>query len=84
MSSCFYNSAPRGLGQGVEASSLILVSMETIVREDFVFYLRNLIEDGKLDRIIVDECHLLLSSLSYRSIMYRFIEILLLPIQYGN
>ncbi|OBT70933.1 hypothetical protein VF21_10102 [Pseudogymnoascus sp. 05NY08] len=77
-----YEEGPRGLGQGVEASSLILISIETMVREDFVFYLRNLIEDSKLDRIIVDECHLLLSSSSYRSIMYRFIEILLLPTQF--
>lgn len=69
-------------GRGGEDSNLTLVSIESIVREDFVFYLQRLIEEGRLDRIVVDECHLLLSSSNYRSIVYRFVEILLLPTQF--
>jgi len=63
-------------------STLTLVSIESIVRGDFIFLLKRLIEEERLDRIIIDECHLLLTSANYRPIMYRFIEILLLPTQF--
>lgn len=62
---------------------LTLLSIETIVEQaSFVFLVKNLIEEGRLDRIIIDECHLLITSRTYRSIMYRVKEVLVLRTQF--
>jgi len=64
-------------------STLTLVSLETIVTNNhFGTLLNSLIVSNKLDRIIFDECHLLITSSSYRSIMYRIKEILLYKTQF--
>src|SRR5258706_5427655 len=65
-----------------EFKTLTLVSIETIIQEDFLFQVQKLIELQELDRIILDECHLLLTASNYRSIMFRFKEILKLPCQF--
>ena len=65
-----------------EFKNLTLVSIESIVSSTFVGLVQELINSSSLDRIILDECHLLISSSSYRSIMFRFKEILLLKCQF--
>jgi superfamily II DNA helicase RecQ len=61
-----------------EFKSLTLISIESIISSTFIAKSKELIKSNSLDRIIVDEYHLLLSSSSYRNIMFRFKEILLL------
>jgi superfamily II DNA helicase RecQ/predicted RNA binding protein with dsRBD fold (UPF0201 family) len=63
-------------------SNLTLVSIETIVSPNFISLVEGLIYSSSLDRIIVDECHLLITASSYRSIMFRFKELLLLKVQF--
>ncbi|KAN0099057.1 P-loop containing nucleoside triphosphate hydrolase protein, partial [Hyaloscypha variabilis] len=62
--------------------NLTLVSIETIVTSSFIRQVQQLITSSKLDRIIVDECHLLITARSYRSIMFRFRELLVLRTQF--
>ena len=61
-----------------EFKNLTLISIETIVSSTFISLVQDLISNNNLDRIILDECYLLISSSSYRNIMFRFKEILLL------
>jgi superfamily II DNA helicase RecQ len=63
-------------------NNLTLVSIETITSSKFQELVEDLIKQDKLDRIIIDECHLLISSASYRPIMYRLKEILRFKIQF--
>ena len=65
-----------------EFSNLTLVSIETIISETFIREVRSLINSNNIDRIIIEECHLLITALSYRSIMFRFKELLVLPLQF--
>ena len=63
-------------------TTLTLISMETILKTKFIALVQDLIDNGSLDRIILDECHLLLSAACYRSVMFVFKEILALPTQF--
>jgi superfamily II DNA helicase RecQ len=63
-------------------NNLTLVSIETIVSSMFISQVENLINSRSLDRIIIDEFHLLISSSSYRSIMFKVKELLLLKVQF--
>ena len=63
-------------------TTITLISIETIVSNSFISLVQGLINNNSLDRIIFDECHLLISASSYRSIMFRFKEILALPTQF--
>ena len=64
-------------------STLTLVSLETIVTNNhFGTLLNSLIVSNKLDRIIFDKCHLLITLSSYQSVMYRIKEILLYKTQF--
>jgi len=56
--------------------NLTLISIETIIDPTFNFDLIKLLDEKKLDRIIFDKCHLLITAANYRSIMYKFHEIL--------
>ena len=56
----------------LEISSLTLVSIESIINPSFIESIKSLINSNKLDRIILDECYLLITTKSYRSIIYRF------------
>ena len=62
--------------------NLTLVSIETIIEGTFISLVQSLINNNNLDRIIIDECHLLISASNYRSIMFRFKELLLLSTQF--
>ena len=62
--------------------NLTLVSIESIVTSSFIRQVQGLITSSKLDRIIIDECHLLITARSYRSIMFRFKELLVLRTQF--
>ena len=53
-------------GESREAA-LVLVSAEATSSKDFVKYARRLIAEQKLDRIVVDECHLTVIAADYRS-----------------
>ncbi|KAI6882191.1 hypothetical protein KC360_g5991 [Hortaea werneckii] len=52
-------------GESREAA-LILVSAEAVSSKDFMKYARRLIAEQKLDRIVVDECHLTIVAAEYR------------------
>ena len=52
-------------GESREAA-LVLVSAEAASSKDFVKYARRLIAEQKLDRIVVDECHLPVVAADYR------------------
>ena len=65
-------------------TTLTLVSVETIVGNDagdFIRSLVRLIQEGRVDRIVIDECHLLITSRTYRSIMFQVKKILELRVQ---
>ena len=47
-------------------SSIVLVSIETISNSEFFLYLKKLEQLEKLDRIIFDEAHLIVTSSNYR------------------
>ena len=63
-------------------NNLTLILIESIITSNFIFDLLKLINEDKIDRIIFDECHLLITAASYRPIMYKFHEILKYPIQF--
>ena len=52
-------------GESREAA-LVLVSAEAASSKDFIKYARRLIAEQKLDRIVVDECHLTVIAADYR------------------
>jgi superfamily II DNA helicase RecQ len=52
-------------GESREAA-LVLVSAEAASSKDFVKYARRLIAEQKLDRIVVNECHLTVVATDYR------------------
>ena len=65
-----------------EFSTLTLLSIETVRNANFIFKVKDLVSQERLDRVVVDECHLLFTSRSYRPIMFKFREFLELPVQF--
>ncbi len=65
-----------------EFKNITLISIETIVEDSFISLVQALINNNSLDRIVFNKCYLLISSSSYRSIMFRFKDLLLLPVQF--
>ena len=65
-----------------KADSLIFVSVETAVTADFQFFLKNLQSQQKLDRIIFDECHLIVTAASYRYYMHSLKQLRLINTQF--
>jgi superfamily II DNA helicase RecQ len=65
-----------------EFKSLTLISLDTIENPKFTESISNLINNHLLDRIILDEFHLLYTTSSYRFIMFRFKNILPKPVQF--
>jgi superfamily II DNA helicase RecQ len=64
-------------------SNLTLISIETIIKNDaFITSLMHLIQEDRIDRIIIDECHLLITSRSYRSIMFQLKKLLKFQVQF--
>ena len=62
-------------------TTLTLVSIETMVDDaSFVSSLVRLIQEDRVDRIVIDECHLLITSRTYRSIMFQVKKILELKV----
>ena len=49
--------------------ALVIVSTEAASTKDFVKYARGLVARQKLDRIVVDECHLTVTAVEYRPTM---------------
>jgi hypothetical protein len=63
--------------------NLTLVSIETVLLNTrFNHSLTRLISSNKIDRIIIDECHLVITSSNYRSIMFRVKELISLQVQF--
>ena len=48
-------------------AALVFVSVEAACTKDFLQYTQALIQQQKLDRIVVDECHLTVTAVEYRS-----------------
>ena len=65
-----------------EFSTLTLLSIETVRNANFIFKVKDLVSQERLDRVVVDECYLLFTSRSYRPIMFKFREFLELPVQF--
>jgi superfamily II DNA helicase RecQ len=65
-----------------EFKNITLISIETIIKDSFISLVQALINNNSLDRIVFNKCYLLISSSSYRSIMFRFKDLLLLPVQF--
>ena len=64
-------------------ATLTLISIETIVdNTTFLGSLTRLIQEGKVDRIVMDECHLLITSRTYRSVMFQVKKVLELQVQF--
>jgi superfamily II DNA helicase RecQ len=52
-------------------TTLTLVSIKTMVNNaSFISSLVRLIQKDRVDRIVIDKCHLLITSYTYRSIMF--------------
>jgi superfamily II DNA helicase RecQ len=49
--------------------ALVIVSIEAASTKDFIKYARGLVAQQKLDRIVVDECHLTVTAIEYRPAM---------------
>jgi superfamily II DNA helicase RecQ len=62
-------------------TNLTLISIKSIISSNFISLVKDLINNNKLDKIIFDECHLLITSSSYRSIMFQVKNLLLFNIQ---
>ncbi|KAJ8060796.1 hypothetical protein OCU04_009881, partial [Sclerotinia nivalis] len=65
-----------------EFKNLTLISIESIIKESFIVKLIELINEKKIDRFIIDKCHLLITSSHYRNIMFRFRSLLLTKCQF--
>lgn len=57
-------------GESREAA-LVLVSAEAALSKGFAKYARSLIAEQKLDRIVIDECHLTVIAAEYRSNIFE-------------
>jgi superfamily II DNA helicase RecQ len=68
-------------GESREAA-LVLVSAEAASIKDFVKYARRLIAEQKLDRIMVNECHLTVVTIDYRPSIVQLITIRSLRTQF--
>ncbi|KAM0714674.1 hypothetical protein Q7P37_003053 [Cladosporium fusiforme] len=68
-------------GESREAA-LVLVSAEAASSKDFIKYARRLIAEQKLDRIVIDECHLTVTAAEYRPSMVELTAIRSLRTQF--
>lgn len=68
-------------GESREAA-LVLVSAEAASSKDFIKYARRLIVEQKLDRIVIDECHLTVIAAEYRPSMVELTAIRSLRTQF--
>ena len=69
------------LGEKREAT-LILVSAEAVLSKDFIKYARRLVVEQKLNRIIVNKCHLTVITANYRASIVKLIAIRSLKTQF--
>lgn len=60
----------------------MLVSIEAASSKDFIKYARRLIAEQKLDRIVIDECHLTVITAEYRPSIVEFTTIRSLRTQF--
>lgn len=61
---------------------LVIVSIEAATSKAFFQYAQGLIAQQKLDRIVIDECHLSVTAVEYRSAMQHIGELRLLRTQF--
>lgn len=61
---------------------LVVISVEAAGTKDFLKYARTLINQQKLDRIVVDECHLTTTAVEYRPSMVDLTSIRVLRTQF--
>jgi superfamily II DNA helicase RecQ len=64
------------------APALVFVSLELATRPAFKQYARKLYDTGNLDRIVIDECHLILTEEHYRKPMARLSTLRELPVPF--
>jgi superfamily II DNA helicase RecQ len=63
-------------------SGLVLVTAEAASTQDFFKYARTLVSQQKLDRIVVDECHLTITAAGYRQSIVDLVAIRSLRTQF--
>ncbi|KAK4552367.1 hypothetical protein LTR86_010381 [Recurvomyces mirabilis] len=63
-------------------ASLVFVSAEAASQPGFLQYARRLVDDQRLDRIVVDECHLTVTAADYRRSIVDLSQIRSLPTQF--
>jgi len=64
------------------ADKLILVSIETAVSSSFQLFLIFLHAENKLDRIIINECHLIVTTANYKYLMHSLKKLQLIITQF--
>ena len=63
-------------------AALLFVSVEAASTKDFLKYARSLVAQQKLDRIVVDECHLTATAAEYRPSLVDLTTLRCLPTQF--
>jgi len=64
------------------ADKLMLVSIETAVSSSFHLFLMSLHAENKLNRIIFNECHLIVTAANYRDLMHSLKKLRLIITQF--
>ncbi len=64
------------------ADKLVLVLIETAVSSSFHLFLMSLHAENKLNRIIFDECHLIVTAANYRDSMHNLKKLRLIITQF--
>jgi hypothetical protein len=62
--------------------ALVIISTEAASTKDFIIYAQGLVARQKLDRIVVDECYLIVTAAEYRLTMVDVIAVRCLRIQF--
>ncbi len=64
------------------ADKLVLVSIKTAVSLSFQLFLISLHTENKLDRIIFDECHLIVTAANYKYSMHNLKKLRFITTQF--
>ncbi|KAI9748290.1 MAG: hypothetical protein M4579_007265, partial [Chaenotheca gracillima] len=68
--------------EGSKATSLVLASVESVDNPHFFTFLKTLQHEKKLDRIIFDEAHLIVTAANYRYVMHHLKNLRLINTQF--
>lgn len=69
-------------GSDTPTCNLVLVSIESVKKKNFLEWAQSLVNQGGLDRVIWDEAHLIPLAHSYRNVMDHVKKLIKLPVQH--